>query len=254
MHFRLFICGLLLCLFANRVNAQELFQGRKYGISFSAPVFSFMHSNDRYIQNRGVNMGYGLQAHVEFPLSSYVSISTGLGYGYSVGGRIEHTIGGNLLPKAKLRNPDLNSGDKPLPDGTRIRYKLQVLDVPVGVKFYTPYKNNRQYFVELPIVRMGLRLKANGDIELPDGLISRGEKITNETWLLIVSAGMALGMVQDLGPVALEIAFTGQYWISDLTRNHGIRVLEGEGGVQVPVDILSTDRPSLIGLRLGLFF
>jgi hypothetical protein len=133
-----------------------------------------------------LNLGYGVQAHVEFSLSSYVSLITGLGYSANVGGRIEHEIGGNLLPKATLSNPALNSGIKPLPDGTQIRYKLQMLDIPLGVKFYTPYRNSRQFFAELPVVRVAARLKATGDIQPPGISDTRGENITNETRLMAV--------------------------------------------------------------------
>jgi hypothetical protein len=254
MHKKLHLIVLFLFCIIFSTEAQELFEGRKYGISLNAPVFSFISSNDRNIANKGLNLGYGVQAHVEFSLSSYVSLITGLGYSANVGGRIEHEIGGNLLPKATLSNPALNSGIKPLPDGTRIRYKLQMLDIPLGFKFYTPYRNSRQFFAELPVVRVAARLKATGDIQPPGISDTRGETITNETRLMAVSTGAALGVVYDLGRVGMEVALTGNYWLTDMTRNNGIRVIQGEGGVLVPQDILATDRPIQIGLRVGVFF
>jgi hypothetical protein len=73
-----------------------------------------------------------------------------------------------------------------------------------------------------------------------------------DLWLF--STGAALGVLYDLGRVGIEVALTGNYWLTDMTRNNGVRVIQGEGGVLVPQDILASDRPIQIGLRVGVFF
>lgn len=235
------------------LEAQGLYSGRKYGFSFSAPMFSFFTTNDSGIRNAGSNLGYGISGHVEFPVSNNINIVSGVSFRSNVGGRMRHEIGGNLWPEARLSNPIYNTGVKPLPDNTRLRYKVNVLEVPFGTKFYSGYKNSRQYFAELPVLSMGFRLNARGDISasgLPD---TRDEHISSETRFMHFALGGTLGVQYDLGAVQFEVGLTAQYWLTDLTRNNGIRVIETGSGI-VTQDILASDRPFLIGIRAGLFF
>jgi hypothetical protein len=243
----------ILLTFTHFADAQELFRGRKYGITMTAPAFSFLSTNDSNLRNSGANLGYGVNVHLEFPVTSYISWISGIGFRGNAGGRLRHEFGGNLLPNARLSNPLLNSGTKPMADGTSIRYKLNTLEVPFGLRFYTGYKNSRQFFAELPVVQVGFRLNAKGDIQ-SGNIETKGENITTETRFMYVGVGGALGMQYDLGAVQFEVALTGQYWVTDMTRNSGIRVIGEPGGQIISQNIMSSDRPVILGLRFGIFF
>ncbi len=246
----------LIFLFAGifcQINAQDIYQGRKYGISVNAPTFSYLNSNDSNIKNSGVNLGYGINVHAEFNLNSGISFVTGVSFASNVGGEIQHEHGGNLWPDAKLSNPIWNSGVKPLPDGTELRYKLNTLSIPFGTKFYSTYRNSKQFFAEIPVIHLGFRLNAKGNINAA-GIETRNEDITTETRFMYVAAGGTAGVHYDLGSVQLEIGLSAQFWFTDMTRNNGIRVIDGTGGQSTQLDILASNRPVLIGLRFGIFF
>jgi hypothetical protein len=186
-------------------------------------------------------------------LGSSISFVTGLSYASNVGGELQHDFGGNLWPNAKLSNPLLNTGIKPLPDGTQLRYKLNTLSIPFGTKFYSAYRNSRQFFAEIPVIHLGFRLNAKGNIKAPGNIDTKDEIITTETRAIYVAAGGTVGVHYDLGGVQLEIGLNAQFWFTDMTRNNGIRVIDGPGG-QIQQNIIATNRPVLIGLRFGIYF
>jgi hypothetical protein len=248
---------LILFLFVgifSQINAQDVYQGRKYGITLNAPTFSYLNSNDSNIKNSGVNLGYGVNIHAEFGLTNGISFVTGLSFASNVGGEIQHEYGGNLWPNAKLSNPLLNSGVKPLPDGTQLRYKLNTLSIPFGTKFYSAYRNSKQFFAEIPVIHLGFRLNAKGNINAAGNIETKNEDITTETRFMYVAAGGTVGVHYDLGSVQFEVGLNAQFWFTDMTRNNGIRVIDGTGGQQTQLDILANNRPVLIGLRFGIFF
>ena len=127
----------ILCIILMQVglHAHLAAQDRPFRIGFQAsPVFSGMRNKDDLIVKNGGNLGLKLGAISDIYFKNNLSFTLGLNLAFHEGGEFLYEIGGNYLPDSELSDPLLQTGDKPLPDGVKIRYQLQYLEVPVGLK------------------------------------------------------------------------------------------------------------------------
>ena len=201
-------------------------QNRDFRIGFQAsPVFSGVRSNEPLIVKSGGSLGLKLGAISEIYFKEKLSFTAGINLAFHEGGEFQYEVGGNYLPDSDLDDPLLQTGDKPLPDGVRIRYQLQYLEFPVGLKFRQEGKDNVNWFVEAPVLTFSFLTRARGDIETEDYLYEQ-QNISRD----LVGANVFLGFG---GGLELAISSTnslvgGLYWqrgLFDFTKDNGYRAV-----------------------------
>lgn len=197
-------------------------QDRSFKIGFQAsPVFSTMHNSTNIILNSGDNFGWKLGVISDIPLKEKVSLTAGINMAFAEGGEFLYEVGGNYLPNSDLSDPLLQTGDKPLPDGVKIRYKYKYLDFPVGLKFRTEQKGNTTWFLEVPVVSLSFLLKGRGDIESADFLYEQ-ENIYKDLVVPNVFLGLGLGMEYAINrSSSLLLGLYYQRGLVDATKNDG---------------------------------
>ena len=114
----------MVCLFLLSTGLQG--QERSFRIGFQvSPVFSGVKNNDNLIIKNGGSLGLKLGATGDIHWKNNLSFTTGLNLAFHEGGEFLYEIGGNYLPNSELSDELLQTGPKPLPDGTKIRYQVQ---------------------------------------------------------------------------------------------------------------------------------
>jgi len=158
-----FLVALLYC---TGLHAQH--EGFRLGFQVT-PGFSWMNTNKLSVSSVGTNAIIGLAAHGEFGISEHFSAVAGIGLTFNCGGKLRHVMGGNFFPQSRLSDDAYNTGDKPLPDGTRLKYSLQYLEFPVALKWRSPEsKGPLRYYVEVPAVTWAFTLQRRGAIRAGD--------------------------------------------------------------------------------------
>lgn len=203
-----------------------LAQDREFRIGFQAsPVFSGLRSHDDLIVKNGGNLGLKLGAISNIYFKNNISFTAGINLAFHEGGEFLYEIGGNYLPNSELSDPLLQTGDKPLPDGVRIRYQLQYLEFPVGLKFRTEEKGNITWFAEAPTVSLSILMRGRGDIESEDFNYPQ-ENIYRD--LVPINFFIGFGGGMELAISSTNTLVGGLYWqrgMLDVTRDKGYRAI-----------------------------
>ena len=219
----------ILCVMLSFVGLQSQLTGqdRPLRIGFQAsPVFSGLRNKDNLIIKNGGNIGLKLGAISDIYFKNNLSFTLGLNLGFHEGGEFLYEIGGNYLPESELSDPLLQTGDKPLPDGVKIRYQLQYLEFPVGLKIKTEQKGNITWFFEAPVFTFSFLMRGRGDIETDDYLYNQ-ENIYKDLVVANVFLGLGGGMEYAISHNNSLVA--GLYWqrgLFDVTRDKGWRAID----------------------------
>lgn len=196
----------------------------RFGFHVS-PVFSGIKSNDNLIVKSDGNVGLKLGAMSQIYWKGKTSFTLGLQLAFHEGGEFQHEIGGNYLPDSELSKPELQTGDKPLPDGTKIRYQLRYLEIPAGMKFRFEGRDRLHTFVEAPILTLSFLTRGRGDIESEDYLYE-DENIYKDVNFLNIFLGFNAGVEYDLSDKTTLIGSIGfQRGLFDFTSDNGYRAV-----------------------------
>jgi Outer membrane protein beta-barrel domain len=216
----------IILLFSYNIQAQVSISRVKFGIQAS-PTFSWMSTSDNTIKGSGVNTGLRLGVTADYYFLENYAISTGLGFAFNQGGKLIHDEGGNFLSKSStLSDPRLKS----LSPGVKIRYHVQYLEVPIGLKLRTQQFGYLRAFAEAPVFTVGIKTQARGDIE--DPMIQSSfikEDIKSDVSGLAMSWGFGGGVQYDLSPSTAVIA--GLYFqkgFIDATRDGDAKKTSGK--------------------------
>lgn len=124
-------------------------------------------------------------------------------------------------------NSDLSPGIDTLAAGSKLRYNLQYVEIPLGLKMRTREFGYVSYWLE-PNIAFGFRSQARGTIEgrrFDGGSVGEdGEKINirPEVGGLNMSWGLGGGVEYTLsGTTALLVGLNAQFGFSDVTKNTG---------------------------------
>ena len=228
------------------------------------PSLSWLNPNGNRVEGAGSRLGFRFLLNGEKYFGENYAFTFGAGMSFGQGGTLRFNTGGSFLPNSDLSDPDLNRGQKPLPDGTEITYKLSYVDLQAGLRLYTNRINLFKYFLELPIARFSILTRARGDIEA-SGISTEDELIGPDVRNSLFSWGLgagAEGVLQNDMAVYGGITFTQSF--SDVTKDDG-RFAFGEvddKGTDDPFDDEYSDRPransrdklATLYFRVGIFF
>ncbi len=232
----------------------------RIGVQLS-PTMSWISTNDDLINRTSSNIGISLGAVTEYFMSDNISFTGGIGLAFNRGGTLQHEHGGNLFPDSELSDDKYNTGEKPLPDGVKLKYKLQYVEIPLGIKWKTEEKGYFRYFAEAPILTLGMRTQARGDIE--GGEVSTSdENIGPDVNFFNLQIGVGAGLEYAISENTSLVG--GLYFnagLSDITNNAASKAINNpdqapsnpnDDYIIVPED--SKGRLSSITLRIAIMF
>lgn len=195
-------------------------------LSFSAsPSLNWLSPGINEIQNNKATLGYELGVNADFYFDQDNR------YAFATGVLIANT-GGELT-----FNPghDFNFGGETFHAGTSIRYRMQYIEIPFGLKMRTKQFMRWSYWGLFGMTG-GVNVGANGDSS--DGMLDRSD-INKEVKLFNMALNLGLGATYDLGERnALILGLSYKDGLVDVT-NRGM-------GEKTTVNSLS--------FKLGLLF
>ncbi len=254
----------ILCVFiAGLWSASSLSgQDKAVRIGFqTSPVITWVSNNENLIVKNGGELGMKLGATADIYFKNNLSFTTGLNLAFHEGGEFLYEIGGNYLPESDLSDPLLQTGDKPLPDGTKIRYNLQYLEIPLGLKIRSNEKGYIRYFAEAPVFNFSFLTRGRGDITTKDAKYDQ-ENIYKDMAVVNIFWGFGGGIEYSISQNSSLVG--GLYYQSgfiDFTRDNGVRAIPNpDQDPNDPNDDYFTQqddsRAALHGLviRLGIIF
>ena len=238
-------------------------QDFRFGFQVS-PNRTWINSSDNTINATGGNTGLKLGVVGEFYFDERYAVTAGLGFAFNQGGTLKHDRGGNFFIESDLSNPLLNEGDKPLPDGVELTYKIQYVEIPVGLKMRTDEMGYFRYFAEIPIFPTAVRTQARGNIE-GTGISVEDLDINKDVTFFSFSWGLGAGVEYSISSnTAIVAGLYFQNQLIDFTDNSAIIATDQTAGADTPMDLsddewttIKEDASSKIGsitLRLGVLF
>lgn len=184
-----------------------------------SPTITTLKSSDSGIETMGGNLGIVIGAIGEYYLTERFAVTTGLNLSFHQGGKLVHVIGGNFWPESELSDDLLNTGDKPLLDGTKLTYSLQSLEIPFSLKIRSNEIGYFRMFAEIPMLNFSFVTQARGDIE-GDGVSVEKENIRRDISSANLWLGFGAGGEYALSETnSLVFGFYYNWSIVDVTNN-----------------------------------
>ncbi|MFK7980443.1 MAG: porin family protein [Saprospiraceae bacterium] len=185
-----------------------------------SPSFSWMSTDDNLINGNGLNLGLKLGMVGEYYFRENYALVSGINLAFNQGGTLRHEEGGDLWPKSALSDLSLHS----LPDGVNLKYHIQYLEIPFGVKLRTKEFGYLRYFAEIPIFSLGFKLQARGDVK-GTTLDNERENITEDVNLFNLTWGFGGGVQYTLSEsTALVGGIIYRQGFTDVTDDSGLKI------------------------------
>ena len=259
-------------------------QGFKFGVHVD-PLVSFMASNDKKVVPKGAQMGFGLGVEMEYYFSEGENYAFTFGGNFALGkgGKLSYTSGGILLPNSELDNTAYfridsagastsatNGLDLSLVPGTTIRYNINYLEIPFGLKLRTNElgQSYLRAFFHIPMVTVGIPVSARATVDAPtqttNGLPgyytnepSKGENVYKDINFLQLSLGTGAGVEwspNDDGGLRLVGGFYYNYGFIDAVKKN--KFFDNTTIPNNPTFKENKARTGFhnIGLRIGIIF
>jgi opacity protein-like surface antigen len=181
-----------------------------------SPTFSFMRTDDNKINRNGTNLGLKLGAVGELYFEEKYALLIGIGFAFNTGGTLYHENFGDIWQRSELPQGVL----RPFPAGTDLKYNLQYVEIPVGLKFKTREFGYIRYFTELPILTLGFNSQARGAIKY-QGINEEKIDIKKEVTGLSLSWGLSAGIEYSVTESTAIVAGLGyQRVFTDVTKDY----------------------------------
>ena len=263
-------------------------QGFKFGVHVD-PMISLMASNDKKnVAPNGANMAFGFGVEMEYYFSDGENYAFTFGGNFALnkGGKLNYEDGGKIFMRSELDNEmyidnrtnisanvsQTPGTELPLVAGTNVRYNINYIEVPFGLKLRTNElgQSYLRAFFHLPIVTVGVPVSARGTVDAPRTTgsvtpppgyytpeISKGENIYKDINFLQLSLGTGAGVESspnEDGGLRLVGGFYYNYGFIDTVKKN-----------QLYDDITDPNAPTFkenkartgfhnIGLRIGIIF
>ena len=146
-------------------TAQE--ESIRFGFQLS-PTFSWMTTNTNRINSSGTNLGLKMAMIGEYYFADNYALTSGIGFAFNQGGTLQHELPGcywrrsNLDLPSSFRNEAFECDS--LPGGVKLKYELQYLEIPIGLKMRTREFGYIRYYLE-PALTLGINTQATGDVK-----------------------------------------------------------------------------------------
>jgi len=232
---RIFVLFFAILGFAAPTDAQT--QGFRLGFQAS-PTFSWLDSDDKFINSSGSNLGLRLGLKGEYFFAEKYAFTSGINFAFNQGGTLLHDVGGKFWSKSDLSSENLLV----LPDGVKLKYSIRYVEVPFGLKLFTnELFRDFRFFFEVPVVILGIRSDAIGDIEGASSTMqnSEDENIDRDVNLLNLSWGLGGGVEYNVrggssGSTNLFAGFFFNQGFTDVTDDAAEKYIDdGMGGITI---------------------
>jgi len=186
----------------------------KFRIGIQAsPALSWLSTDNKNINGNGANLGFKFGALVEYDIAENYSFIGGANLAFNHGGTLKYNNGGLYWPSVTSDN---------LPDGVNLKYNLQYVEIPMGIKMRTNEFGLFRFYAELPVFTLGFATKRIGDIKSAGNSNREKENIKKEVKGFTVSWGFGIGTEYDLSSTTKLVGgFAFQKSFVDLTENSG---------------------------------
>ena len=181
-----------------------------------SPTFSTMGTDDNQINSNGTNLGLKLGMRGEIYFRENYAFIVGLGFAFNSGGTLRHETISDTWQKSELPSGVL----RPFPGGTDLKYNLQYVEIPFGLKFRTKEFGYLRYFAEVPVITLGFKSQSRGSIEY-GGLKKEKIDIKKEVVGLALSWGLSGGVEYSISESTAIIGGIGfQRIFTDVTKDY----------------------------------
>ncbi|MCC6723088.1 MAG: PorT family protein [Saprospiraceae bacterium] len=181
-----------------------------------SPTFSWMTTDDENIGNNGSNLGLKLGARGEVFFRDKYAFIIGLGFGFNQGGQLLHKEFAPVWERSTIPSGVIY----PFPADTDLRYKLQYLEIPFGLKFRTGEIGYLRYYAEVPVITLGFRTQSKGQITYSN-IDEEIKDIKKEVIPIALSWGVGGGIEYSVNEsTALIAGLNFQKGFTDVTKNY----------------------------------
>jgi len=200
-------------------------------------------TDNNAINSNGINVGMRLGMIGEYYFRERYAFISGINFAFNQGGTLKHEEGGNLWSKSELSDSALAD----LPDGVNLKYHLQYLEIPFGLKMRTKEFGSIRYFTEIPLFSIGIKVQARGDVEGAGQLDVERENIRKDVNLFNLNWGFGAGIHYTLSEDTEIIS--GLYYQQGFVDITDDKALKANGDREDSKGIIKG-----ITLRIGILF
>ncbi|MFO7829222.1 MAG: porin family protein [Bacteroidales bacterium] len=168
---------------------------------FADPKLSWMSPDLKDVTSEGSKLGVNIGLNVDNFFAKNYAFMTGIS--------IDNT-GGKLKYDFKKNIETNSSTDDSIPAGSTLNYKLQYINVPLGLKFKTNQIGYSTFYTHLGI-NGGINIKATGEV---DNYELENENISDEVKLFTLGYFIGAGIEYSLGgntAIVLGLTYTNGF-------------------------------------------
>ena len=238
------------------VTATAQYNPIQFGIQLS-PAFSYMTSDNNLIESDGTKLGLKLGLMAEYYFQDNYSIHTGLNFHFGAGGGLRYDDSSNGFEYVDIWRESLSETFTSPPDrdelaGATFDYKLQYVEIPLGLTLRTREFGYLRYFVR-PGITLGINSGARGSLEGVAGIDgSENFKIGPEVGPINLSWGIGGGIEYAISTNSSLIGGIGfQSGFVDITTDGDTEVLRTD---RSPAEDNSRGKLNSIVIIVGVMF
>lgn len=209
---------LLLAMIFSLVSIMNAQENIRFGFQLS-PSFSWMTTSSSAINpSDGPNLGLKLGMLGEYYFQENYAAVSGIGFHFNAGGTLLHNYGGNYWTQS-----DLPSSLDTLSNNVKLKYSIQYLEIPFGLKMRTKEFGYIRYYMT-PQLTAGFKTQARGVID-DQGITGETEEkynIKNEVTGLALSWGIGAGIEYSISESSSLVGgVLVQFGFVDATKDGG---------------------------------
>ena len=218
-----------------------------------SPSFSWMNTDVNHITNSGTNLGLKLGMLGEYYFRDNYAFVSGVGFHFNAGGTLLYENEGFYWRDTDLPSSILNDS-LAFNAGTKFKYGVQYLEIPLGLKMRTREFGYIRYFFQ-PDITLGFETQARGSIE-GIGVNDEGEKynIRKEVNGISLSWGLGGGIEYTISEgTSLIAGIAYQKGFADVTDDSRGQFFDSNDG-----NVLKAEKSkgvvNSITVRVGIMF
>ncbi len=189
----------------------------RFGFQMS-PAVSWLNTDNNKINSSGPNIGLKLGLQGEYYFRDNYAITSGIGFHFNAGGTLLHQYGGVYWTRT-----DLPTGLDTMSNDVKLKYSVQYVEVPIGLKMRTKEFGFFRYFLD-PAITIGFKTQARGTITDSGKIGDEDEKydIRQEVNGLNLCWGLTGGAEYNIGENSTLVFGAGfQIGFTDVTDDNG---------------------------------
>lgn len=206
----------ILALFLAFISFDATAQGDlRFGVQVS-PSFSWLDSDDKFVNSNGTNLGLRLGIFGEYYFQENYAFTSGIGFAFGQGGTLQYDFPGQYWTETE----DLPTAIDTIPGGASLKHRIQYVEIPFGLKLRTREFGHFRAFAEPQLV-LAFKSKALGDI-VATGIDEEDLNIKKEVNSLALGWGFGFGGEYSVSTATAIIG--GVYYqriFTDVTDDNG---------------------------------